>query len=228
MIADPDAASVSHRSTNPTSATAMGVEADDDQRREAALTDEQAQRLLSRFATGDERAFDRLVAAFSPLLYSVFLRSYRLSLDDADDLCQEVLLQLTINATTIRNVRPWLLGTAINQARKRVRKLIRDRSLATMYKHDCESTVSPDLDEERDLVWRALGGQRHGDRQILTMIYVEELSYQETANRLGCPIGSVGPTRCRALARLEKSLCELDPSLSSSASRNVDSSSRAA
>jgi len=42
-------------------------------------------------------------------------------------------LQMFIKAETITNIRSWLLGTAINQARKRVRGLIRDRNLSEAY-----------------------------------------------------------------------------------------------
>ncbi len=178
------------------------------------LSDEEGQLLLLRFSAGDLRALDQLIAGFSRMVYAVFLRWYRLSVEDADDLFQEVLLQLTLNATVIRNVRPWLLGTAINQARKQVRRLIRDRRIAERCEEETDLLTDYDGDDRRDLVGRALARSRPGDRQILSLVYLEGLSYQEAARRLHRPIGSIGPMRCRALARFKRVLVDLEPAAS--------------
>lgn len=177
--------------------------------RKSELSDAAGQSLLERFVVGDQNALDRLLAAYTPMIFAVFMRRYGLTQEDADDLFQEVLLQLVMKADTIRNVRPWLLGTAFNQARKRVRGLIRDRKLAERYVED-EVVEPTDDGDTKDLVARGLAFAAPADQELLRLIYFDDLSYKEVADRLDRPIGSIGPMRGRALARLKTTIDELE------------------
>jgi RNA polymerase sigma factor (sigma-70 family) len=183
------------------------------------VSDADGQALLERFVIGDQDALERLLEAYTPMIFAVFMRRYRLAQEDADDLFQEVLLQLVMKADTIRNVRPWLLGTAFNQARKRIRGLIRDRKLAESFAEE-EVTEPVDHEDIKDLVTRGLALAAPADRDLLRLIYIEELSYKEVADQLGRPIGSIGPMRGRALDRLKVTLEELDGRSSTALSTN--------
>lgn len=174
------------------------------------LTDAEGQRLLSAFVAGNQGAFSQLSTSYRAMLYSVFLRWFRLGEEDAEDLFQEVMLQLVIKAAEIRNVRTWLLGTAINQAKKRIRHLIRERNLAERYVENLELSEPEDDEDIRELIARGLRLLRAPDRLLLALIYIEGLSYQEVADRLGRPIGSIGPLRGRALKRLSRAVAELE------------------
>jgi RNA polymerase sigma factor (sigma-70 family) len=174
------------------------------------LTDEQGQTLLQAHSQGDPTALDRIIDAYRPMMFSVFLRWFRLSTEDAEDLSQEVMLQLVLKAPEIRNVRTWLLGTSINQAKKRIRRLIRERSLAERYMENLELYAPDDTDDMREVVTRGLVNLRPGDRRLLSLIYIQGLSYQEVADFLGRPIGSIGPLRGRALKRLAREVAELE------------------
>jgi RNA polymerase sigma factor (sigma-70 family) len=178
--------------------------------RRARLSDAEGQRLLAAFVAGDQGAFTQIATSYRAMLFSVFLRWFRLGEQDAEDLCQEVMLQLVIKAAEIRNVRTWLLGTAINQAKKRIRRLIRERTLAERYLEDLELHEPEHDDDIRELISRGLDLLRSPDRRLLALIYVEGLSYQEVADRLERPIGSIGPLRGRALKRLARAVAELE------------------
>lgn len=174
------------------------------------LDDERAVALLDRFRCGDCSALDDLLEAYTPALFSIFLRWFRLGAEDAEDLYQEVLLQLVVKAREIRNPRAWLIGTAINQARKRIRRLVRDRNLASRYSEELDLHGFGDTEDLRDLVGRGMAQLRSFDRRLLTMLYFEGLSYEETAACLERPMGSIGPLRGRALKRLSTALAELE------------------
>jgi RNA polymerase sigma-70 factor (ECF subfamily) len=178
--------------------------------RSGRLSDTEGQRLLAAFVAGDQGAFARIATSYRAMLFSVFLRWFRLNEEDAEDLCQEVLLQLVVKAAEIRNVRTWLLGTAINQAKKRIRHLIRERNLSERYLENLELYGPDDDDDVRELIERGLELLRPPDRTLLALIYIEGLSYQEVADRLGRPIGSIGPLRGRALKRLSRAVAELE------------------
>jgi len=177
--------------------------------RKPKISDTDGQMLLERFVIGDQDALNQLLEAYSPMIFAVLMRRYRLTQEDADDLYQDILLQLVMKADTIRNVRPWLLGTAFNQARKRIRSLIRDRKLVEIYG---EEDISEPADDEdiRDLVTRGLAFAASADQELLRLIYFDDLSYKEVAERLDRPIGSIGPMRGRALARLKTTIDGLE------------------
>ncbi len=170
--------------------------------RRLRLSDEQGGALLRRFAAGEVAALDGLIEAYSGTVYAILLRWYRLSVEDAEDLLQEILLQLAVKAGEIRNPRRWLVGTAINQARKRIRCLVRDRNLVNRYGEELTVSIVPLPEDDRDLIRRGLARLRSFDRDLLTLLYFEGLSYEETAERLERPIGSIGPLRGRALKKL--------------------------
>lgn len=175
-----------------------------------SISDAEGQEILEKFLAGDERAFDHIIKAYSPMMFGVLLRWFKLTLEDAQDLHQEVLLQLIVKAEGIRNLRPWLLGTTINQAKKRIRKLVRDRKLSDNFVRNLELMAPVDDRETRDLVERGLARASAGDRQLLHLIFFEGLSYREAAGRLGRPIGSIGPLRGRALGRFAGIIGELE------------------
>jgi len=177
------------------------------------ISDAEAQELLRAFTEGDQESFDRLIEIFSPMLFGVFITWFRLSVEDAEDLFQETFLQLFLKADHISRVRPWLLGTAINQARKRVRKLIRDRNLLRRFEEERQMrTPCPD-DGERDMVQKALKRLPPGDRHLLELMYYSGMSYKEASKYLDRPIGSIGPMRSRALHRLGREILDLDKGL---------------
>ncbi len=179
-------------------------------KRGARLTDTQGQALLEAFVAGDQGAFEMIATSYRAMLFSVFLRWFRLSEEDAEDLFQEVMLQLVIKAAQIRNVRTWLLGTAINQAKKRIRRLIRERNLAERYVENLELSEPEDREDVRELIAKGLEFLKPGDRRLLALIYIQGLSYQEVADVLNRPIGSIGPLRGRALKRLAKAVAHLE------------------
>jgi RNA polymerase sigma factor (sigma-70 family) len=179
-------------------------------RRGSRLSDSQGQALLEAFVAGDQGSFEMIATSYRAMLFSVFLRWFRLSEEDAEDLFQEVMLQLVVKAAQIRNVRTWLLGTAINQAKKRIRRLIRERNLAERYVENLELNAPEDREDVRELIARGLQFLKPGDRKLLALIYIQGLSYQEVADVLGRPIGSIGPLRGRALKRLSKAVDELE------------------
>jgi RNA polymerase sigma factor (sigma-70 family) len=173
--------------------------------------------LVHSAATGDAGAWTTLVHRFSNLVWSV-ARAYRLGNADAEDVYQVTWLRLTEHLDRLSapdRVGAWLATTARNEALK----VIRGRSRVTVtddpYLLDGPSDVdSPErlaLDAEegeqrRDrvsAVWAAFGlMSAHCQRLLRVLMATPRLSYAEIAQLLDIPIGSIGPTRARCLARL--------------------------
>jgi DNA-directed RNA polymerase specialized sigma24 family protein len=77
------------------------------------------------------------------------------------------------------------------------------------------------VDEERQLVREAMDRLNERCRELLQMLFssADEPHYPEVAEQLDMPIGSIGPTRARCLAKLEAILRTLGVQGSANGSR---------
>ncbi|MFK8024898.1 MAG: RNA polymerase sigma factor [Ilumatobacter sp.] len=168
--------------------------------------------LLRRIGEGDQRAWDEIVERFAGLVWSV-ARGYRLGAL-TDDVVQTVWLRLAEHSDRIRNpdmLASWLATTTRNEALRVSKKQAKSVSLAE-YPERTDNSVS-DLDEliadddTRGHVLKAFALLPDKDRELLRLLCtVPPLDYATVAEMLGRSIGSIGPSRNRALAKLRKLL----------------------
>lgn len=175
--------------------------------------DREVAELVRAAADGDASAWNDLVDRFSPLVWNICMR-YKLSRADASDVCQNVWLRLTERLDTIREpaaLAGWLATTA------------RRECLRTFRGHHGEIPTSFEIDvaDERDrtdpdrallhherqqALLAALAELPERARELLLMLIEDPpRSYREISEKLGIPIGSIGPTRARHLERLRRS-----------------------
>ena len=81
---------------------------------------------------------------------------------------------------------------------------------------DVPDSLCPDesgASDDRATVWAALGGLTPRQRAMLVLRYYEDLTEAQTANLLGCSVGTVKGTTSRALSslRLDPALLEYAP-----------------
>jgi RNA polymerase sigma factor (sigma-70 family) len=177
------------------------------------LTGDEVALLVESAATGDRHAWGALVREFSGMVRAV-ARAHRLSEADAADVAQATWLKLFEHLDRISDptrVGAWLATTA----RRECLRLLRGAHRQVLYGDDapyCESVESPAddalLTAERDLaLWRCFGRLRGTDQALLGLLLAESRpAYEEIAAALAMPIGSIGPTRARALDRLRREL----------------------
>ncbi len=177
----------------------------DDQRDLAALV-EAARR-------NESCAWSGLVQRFTPLVRSV-TRRYRLSEHDAEDVAQVVWLRLVEHIQRLREplaLPGWIATTARHEslrlARARGRVLLVDPLDDSAHEFaGGDPEVDADLlqAEEVEAVREGLAELPTAQRDLLLLLAADPpLTYREISTRLGMPIGSIGPTRARTLARLE-------------------------
>ena len=167
--------------------------------------------LVRRAADGDRRAWERLVDQYARLIWSI-TGDFRLVESDAADVAQTTWLRLLEHIDRIEypdRVGSWLAATARNEclrsltARKRV-VLAHDDDVLTG-----AVASSPEVDEriladERDQVVRDALSRLPGRWQRLLELLMADppASYADISTELDLPVGSIGPTRGRCLARL--------------------------
>jgi RNA polymerase sigma factor (sigma-70 family) len=166
--------------------------------------------LLANAAQGDESAWNDIVQRYRPLVLSV-CRRHRVTGADADDICGNVWLRLVAKLGTIREpaaLPGWLATTAQRECLMLLRDRNRhvqkdDREIADKVEPGSDSRL---LAEERhNALIEAMGRLPHRDRTLLAMLFSDPPTpYTEISSSLGMPIGAIGPTRQRCLARMRR------------------------
>jgi RNA polymerase sigma factor (sigma-70 family) len=169
--------------------------------------------LVAAAAAGDQRAWNGLVGQFGGMVWAV-ARAHRLRDADAADVSQTTWMRLLEHLSELKDparVGAWLATTA----RRECLRVLRESERRVLYGDDGPEHESPDMppDEtvllsERDgALQRSLERLRPSDQALLRLLMTDPRPpYEEIAAALDMPIGSIGPTRQRALERLRREL----------------------
>jgi RNA polymerase sigma factor (sigma-70 family) len=175
-------------------------------------TDPELDALVRAAAAGDEVALGRFVARFDRVVRGV-ARALRLSSWDADDVVQATWLQFIRHGRSLREpaaVGGWLATTARRESLRLLQRHAREYLSDDPDRGARCDRAEPDREliaaECRDLVRGALAELPDRPRDLMRVLVTRpELSYEEVGRMLDMPIGSIGPTRARALDRLRGS-----------------------
>jgi RNA polymerase sigma factor (sigma-70 family) len=182
------------------------------------VVDLDATRLLRSAASGDPRAWQALVDKYGRLIWSI-TRDFKLVESDAADVFQTTWMRLIEHVDRIEHadrVGSWLASTARNEClrclanRKRVVLSYGDEQF-----EDTAARYEPEVDEallaqeQAAVVRQAMTQLPQRWRRLMEMLMADPpASYAEISDELGLPVGSIGPTRGRCLARLRVLLDE--------------------
>jgi RNA polymerase sigma-70 factor (ECF subfamily) len=177
--------------------------------------------------TGDSHAFERLVHHYERELYS-YLRRYLGDAQLAEDAFQRTFLQVHLKCRQFaagRRLRPWLYAIASHQAVDLLRKNRRHKAVSftaltreedtdgrqqcfdsLLETHEADPSERLRRIEDRDWLRSALRKIPAKVRQVVVMVVYKELSYRETANAMGIPLGTVKSRMNSALSRLRRAL----------------------
>jgi len=151
--------------------------------------------VVLRCQSGDESAFATLMASFGPKT-----RAYLGTMvgDDGDDVQQDVWLTVYRRIHELANpgaFRTWLFRITRHRAIDTLRRRKRERELLVEPNEEIVAGVAEEEIDEPGIDWaameRALAGIPPAHREVLLLRYRDELSYQEIAVVVGCPLGTV-------------------------------------
>jgi RNA polymerase sigma factor (sigma-70 family) len=177
-----------------------------------------ASTLFEQFRAGDEAKMADLIGLLTPILWHT-VRSQNIDPTSAEDVLQATWLALVRSADSIadpRAVLQWLIVAARREA-WRVAKVVR-RAEATEIEPDtvvapAEHGPEPAVVRQAGnaLLWAHVAHLPQRCQQLLRVIaFADRPDYASVAEALGMPIGSIGPTRGRCLAKLRAQLSD-DP-----------------
>jgi RNA polymerase sigma-70 factor, ECF subfamily len=173
--------------------------------------DTEHERILSAIA-GDASAKDWVVSHYTPPIYRYCYRMVR-SKEDASELAQEVLLRALRAIHRYdpdRSFKTWIFSIARNACvdfHRRKRPIVAEEQVVLT--HPGESPQAEVLRNERARrVTEALDSLEEPYREIIILYHYEHLKYQEIADCLEIPLGTVMNRIFRARQKLRSAYGE--------------------
>jgi RNA polymerase sigma factor (sigma-70 family) len=170
------------------------------------------QTVVSAAVRNDQRAWERLVAEFTPMIRGVACH-HRLSSFDQDDVVQRTLMALVSHIGDVYEplgIGAWLATTARREClrviRARAREFPSERVITRQPPHVDE--YFPGDRERREAVRReavrqAATSMSLRQRSLMSALSIEPaLSYEQISQKLDIPVGSIGPSRQRCIQRM--------------------------
>lgn len=177
-----------------------------------------AAELFTAYRGGDDQQMGALVALLTPILWHT-VRSQRVDQGPAEDVVQSTWLALVRSRDSINEpqaVLQWLLVTARREAWRAVKRS--DSVAPTDF--DDDDVVAPERERPEQLavqgdvagrLWQHIAELPARCQALLRVIaFADRPDYAAVAEAIGMPVGSIGPTRGRCLAKLRRQLAD-DP-----------------
>ena len=146
------------------------------------------------------------VRRFSPYVYAITIRAYRLREADAEDVFQEVFLRAWQHLDDLRDdaaIRPWIGQLTRRLAIDRIRSGTREQARSEI---EGDLAVSAETEmvriDEALAVRQAIGRLPAVQRDVVELFFVQGESQAAIAAALGIAEGTVASRICRARERL--------------------------
>jgi len=171
--------------------------------------------LARRYRDGDASAFGELVDRYRNLVYGVVYRMTR-EPDEADDVAQEVFLRLHKGLPYFRGeakLSTWLYRIVLSVvqergARKRVKTVALDAGTSDDRRPLDVGRADAAFEDlvTRDRLQKALAQLPERSRFVLAAHYLQDVRYEDLAEALGVPLGTVKTLIHRAKRQLRELL----------------------
>lgn len=171
--------------------------------------------LIARCKQGDEQAFRELVDRYKDLVFGVIART---SVDRSriEDLAQEVFLKIHRGLPYFRGeakLTTWIFRIVLNllsreaDRRRSMREVPIDPDLPS-HQAQARDRAASDL-ELRDRLEKAMARLPPHDRLLIAGHYLQDVKYEELAEALDMPVGTV-KTHLHRAKKLLRALLETD------------------
>jgi RNA polymerase sigma factor (sigma-70 family) len=166
----------------------------------------------ARFIAGDERALEHVYRRWSPVVFTLALRSLG-DRTDAEDVTQKTFVSAWTSRKSFdpgrARLSTWLVAIAkrriadTHEARARIRRL--HEQLQSVTRPD--DLVTPEVDlGEALLVAQEIDRLEPDARRVMRMAFFDDLTHQEISRRLDMPLGTVKSHIRRSLERMRTRL----------------------
>jgi len=180
------------------------------------------QTLILAAQRGNLEAFNELVLMYQDFLYRVALNLLR-NEEDAEDATQQAFLSAFRNLNTFRggSLRSWLCRILVNASYDELRRLSRAKNLPLQETNQDDEEAGPILwladpdpspeaqveaSEMLATIESSLDALPKHYRLVVSLVDVDGFSYEEAAEALGVPVGTIKSRLARARNTLRMAL----------------------
>ncbi len=163
--------------------------------------------LLAQARSGDLSAQDALIRLYQQRI-AAFILALTSDIDSVPDLAQSVFLKMTLRLPQLHDssrFEAWLFRIARNVCRDHFRRE-KWRSLFTPFSSPHEELPAPSPSLPSDSLLNALQSLPPAQRELITLLYEREWSYEELASITGSSLSSVKSRLFRARTELKRLL----------------------
>ena len=149
--------------------------------------------LVKRCLSGDPVAAREIVERFQGDVFAV-CRRLLAHLHDAEDVAQEVFLRVFRSLhrwDSARPLRPWVLGIAVNRCRTWIGKRAKAPALADYLDESPDEKPPDDSAELASEIRAAVDALRSDYREVFVLFHEQGQAYEEIAEAVGRPVGTV-------------------------------------
>jgi RNA polymerase sigma-70 factor (ECF subfamily) len=166
--------------------------------------------LVRRGLSGDSAALRAIVELYEFDVFSLCVKILR-HRHDAEDVVQEVFLRVFRSLPqwdSTRPLKPWILGIAVNRCRTWLakRKRIPEPMEFLADQPDRPTGADEDGGELRCAIRKAVDGLRSDYREVFILFHETGQSYEEIAEVIGRPVGTIKTWLHRARAIILEAL----------------------
>lgn len=174
--------------------------------------------LLDRCCTGDAAAFEALISSYQKKVYNI---AYRMlgNIDDASEIAQEVFIKIFRSIRQFKGeaaFSTWVYKIAVNMCLDELRKRKKSRSVyideaVRLEDGEVEKQIPGEMpspeemtekNELRGIVENAIKLLDEKHRCVVVLRDIQGMSYEEIAQILNCPLGTIKSRINRARAAL--------------------------
>lgn len=171
--------------------------------------------LVLRCQGGDSDALAKLVTRWQPRLLGFAVRVLG-ERHAAEDVVQASWVDVVRRINSVKDpksIRPWLFQIVANKCKDKIRKRSRQRLHESAVQ--AEQVADPSVDQKESqsrhsdqisMLRRKMKSLDDGQREVLRLHYLEELSVDAIAKRLAIPSGTVKSRLYHARQRLKQTL----------------------
>lgn len=166
----------------------------------------------ARFIAGDERALEHVYRRWSPVVFTLALRSLG-DRTDAEDVTQKTFVSAWTSRASFDPSRARLSTWIVAIAKRRIADTHEARARVRALQDQLQRVTRPDdlVTEEVDLGESVLVAQEMerlepDARRVMRMAFFDDLTHQEISRRLGMPLGTVKSHIRRSLDRMRTRL----------------------
>ena len=166
--------------------------------------------LIERFLAGDETALAQIYKRWSPLVYSVALRSLG-EVAEAEDVTQKVFVAAWSSRSHYLPERAKLPAWLMGITRNKILDAHQSRARATRIHNQVVANIDRRAPEPLDVAERLLIADEIArldavPQQVLRLAFFEDLTHAQIAERLQLPPGTVKSHIRRSLIKLKRRL----------------------